>query len=121
MSSKQWVIMWYKDPRINLFSGDTEGEATKEALRYIQENGMSEDDRILAIMPVVTEPEAKKLIEGMGCLASSWGITAKDRTQSKDVFWDPSSTRISLNGRFTLEQIEALAWWMRRNMGCPEL
>jgi hypothetical protein len=29
------------------------------------------------------------------------------------IFWYPGDDRVDIEGEFTLEEIEALAWWMR--------
>lgn len=32
-----------------------------------------------------------------------------------EIHWEPGMDRIELDGKFTVQQLEAFAWWMRNN------
>lgn len=66
----------------------------------------------------MTRKEARKILRG---LVGSDNSLYSYRAKWNYLCWFVDDDRITLDGRYTAEQLEALAWWIKNNTTNPRV
>ncbi|HEX8310704.1 MAG TPA: hypothetical protein VF614_05260 [Chthoniobacteraceae bacterium] len=59
----------------------------------------------------MNEQKAKEILGGM------IGEDGSLKATGEFISWEPGESSVTLDGHFTVEELEAIAWWMRNQNG----